>query len=428
MHEFKFSNSMYERLFKHNIMPLFICDKKGEIIAYNKKFKKLYGKKATLKNKNFSEIFKPESKEEKQKFSLIEFGFFEESDAHDLIFNTIKGEKRYVRLWIDAKFDEDLSLAAVEDYTDKRKLELKLTKQNLKLKELKDELEDFNKNLEKKVDKRTKEVKQANKQIKILLERKNQFINELAHDLRTPLTPITYLIESIKEDINNKEMLKDIQIIENNTNYLKNLVEDILKLARIDNNKVEFNFEGANIYDVVQNVIINNQVTFNKLKIRTENKISKKTPEVYIDKLKITEVLENLVMNSTKFMKKGGKLTFSTKKKDNFIIVSVKDDGIGIDKKHLQKIFHEFYKADSSRHHKGSGLGLSICKRIIEKHGGKIWAESKGKGKGTAIKFTIKLLKSIRKSEMKKQKPNNTDIDKKYVNKLKKLKEKLKKN
>jgi PAS domain S-box-containing protein len=418
---------MYQRLFQYNILPLFICDKKGDILGYNNKFNEMYGKKSSIKNMNFSEIFKPESKKEKQKFSLIEFGFFNESEAHDLVFENKEGEKRYVRLWIDAKFEEDISLAAVEDYTEKRKLELKLAEQNEILKKLKNELQDFNIKLEKKVKKRTSQLTKANKEIKILLERKNQFINELAHDLRTPLTPITYLIESIKEDIKDKENLKDLQIIENNANYLKNLVEDILKLARIDNDKVEFNFEDANIYNIIENVISNNKITFDKFKLKLINNLSKKTQKVYIDRLKITEVLENLVMNASKFMDKGDKLTFSVKRKNKFLEVTVKDTGIGIDKEHLDKIFHEFYKADTSRHHKGSGLGLSICKRIIKKHGGDIWAESKGKGKGTSIKFTLKVSKYVSDEHRKQKKSKHKDLDKKYVNKLKKLEKKLKK-
>ncbi|MBN2422430.1 PAS domain S-box protein [Candidatus Woesearchaeota archaeon] len=417
---------MYERLFKHNIMPLFISDKSGRIIAFNTKFTEIVGyEKNKILNRNFSEIFHPETEEEKQKFSLIEFGFFKESDAHDVVLVTKKGTKRYVRLWIDAMFDDELSLAAVEDYTEKRLMELKLAEQNQELKKMKDQLQDFNKKLEAKVNERTSQLLKANEEIKLLLERKNQFINELAHDLRTPLTPITYLVQSMKEEIKSKSILKDMEVIENNANYLKNLVEDILKLARIDNNKIEFNFEDSSMYDITQNIIKNNKITFKKLKLNFVNKVSKNTPTVHIDRLKITEVLENLVMNSTKFMKKGGTMTFSAKETGNFLQFTVKDNGQGIGKDHIDKIFEEFYKADSSRHHKGSGLGLSICRRIIEKHEGKIWAESPGIGKGTSIIFTLKLSKSVSEKDKKPAKQDHKDVDKEYIEKLERIKNKL---
>ena len=81
-------------------------------------------------------------------------------------------------------------------------------------------------------------------------------------------------------------------------------------------------------------------------------------------------------------------LIFNAEIAKKYLTISVTDTGIGIDKEYLNKIFGEFYKIDQARHEHSSGLGLSICKRIIEKHGGKIWAESKGVGKGTIIKFT----------------------------------------
>ena len=106
--------------------------------------------------------------------------------------------------------------------------------------------------------------------------------------------------------------------------------------------------------------------------------------------------------------------------------ISVKDDGVGIEKQHIKKIFSEFYKADTSRHHKGSGLGLSICKRIIEKHGGKIWAESDGKGKGTSIIFTVKISQYVKnKKKSKKEEPKE---DPNYLKKLERIKKKLKKS
>ncbi len=421
----EFSTQMLERLFKHNIMPLFILDKTGEIIAFNLKFQEVtrYSEQE-LVGKSLTTIFQPEKEEEKQKFALMEYGFFKESQAHDVVMISRDSEKRYVRLWIDAQFDDELSLAAVEDYSDKRTMELQLADQNEKLLKMTAELSDFNHRLEIKVQERTIELSKANEEIKILLERKNQFINELAHDLRTPLTPITYLTESLKSDIKDPTVQKDLKIMEDNARYLKLLVEDILKLARIDNNKVEFNYEEADIGEIAGIVSQNNSITFKKLGMTLENKIPKGMPKVYIDKLRITEVFENLVMNSTKFMDKGGKLEFHAVEDDKLIRVSVKDNGIGIDKDQISKLFQEFYKIDSARNPKsGTGLGLSICKRLVEKHGGKIWAESEGVGKGTSIVFTLPISKYVQKEP--RQEVDQPE-DAKYLEKLAKIQEKMK--
>ena len=114
---------------------------------------------------------------------------------------------------------------------------------------------------------------------------------------------------------------------------------------------------------------------------------------VKTDKLRLEELFDNLIGNSVKYSPNGSDITIDARDDGKFVLVSVKDEGVGMNSEQLDHIFEEFYKADESRHDFGSsGLGLSICKRIVEKHGGKIWAESKGKGKGTTMFFTIPTL------------------------------------
>jgi len=122
---------------------------------------------------------------------------------------------------------------------------------------------------------------------------------------------------------------------------------------------------------------------------KVENGINKDIM-VKADKLRLEELFDNLIGNSVKYSPNGGNITIDAKDDGKFVVVSVKDEGTGITSEQLDHIFEEFYKVDESRHDfNSSGLGLPICKRIVEKHGGKIWAESKGKGKGTTMFFTI---------------------------------------
>jgi len=108
------------------------------------------------------------------------------------------------------------------------------------------------------------------------------------------------------------------------------------------------------------------------------------------DKLRLEELFDNLIGNSIKYSPNGGNITIDAEDDGKFVVVFVKDEGTGMTSEQLEHVFEEFYKADESRHDfNSSGLGLSICKRIVEKHGGKIWAESEGKGKGTTMFFTI---------------------------------------
>ena len=102
------------------------------------------------------------------------------------------------------------------------------------------------------------------------------------------------------------------------------------------------------------------------------------------------ELFDNLLGNSVKFTPNGGTITIDAKKNNNDITISLKDTGIGMDRKEIIHIFDEFYKVDESRHDMSSvGLGLAICKRIVEKHNGKIWAASQGKGKGTTMYISL---------------------------------------
>jgi two-component system sensor histidine kinase VicK len=111
---------------------------------------------------------------------------------------------------------------------------------------------------------------------------------------------------------------------------------------------------------------------------------------VKADKIWLAEVFDNLISNAVKYTPEGGVITCDAKDDGTFVTVSVADTGIGIGKDQLDRVFEEFYKVDSSRHDLGSsGLGLPICKRIVEKLGGRIWAESPGPGKGTTIFFTL---------------------------------------
>ena len=127
------------------------------------------------------------------------------------------------------------------------------------------------------------------------------------------------------------------------------------------------------------------------LNTQIENKIDEKTI-VNADKLRISEVFKNLITNAVKYTPEdGGKITIDAKKEDKFVTVSVQDTGMGMTKDQIKKVFDEFYKAKADTgDYQSSGLGLAICKRIVEKHGGKIWVESPGPKMGSTFFFTVK--------------------------------------
>jgi signal transduction histidine kinase len=253
-----------------------------------------------------------------------------------------------------------------------------------KLAETEQKLNELNHNLEQRVLDRTVEVNK-------LLRHKTKFIDSLSHDLGTPLTPLVTLLPIVKENTKDPKMAELIDTCIRNAEYIKRVVNNTRKLAEISSTDLLLKKE--NLFDAIEELKIKYEVVFKSFGIEVKNEIEK---EVFVktEKPKLTEILDQLTSNAVYSMPDGGKLTFESRyvEKENgpFIQISITDTGIGLTRDESDHIFEEFYKIDESRHKLDStGLGLSICKNIVEKHGGKIWSDSHGKGTGTTIHFTI---------------------------------------
>ena len=261
------------------------------------------------------------------------------------------------------------------DVTDRKNAERKF-------REAHHELQELNKTLEEKVEERTKEIDQ-------LLKHKDEFIHQLGHDLKNPLGPLINLLPILQrgeDDPRRKEMF---MVINRNVGYMKNLVTKTLELARLNSPNTSFNFEELNLSEQVNEIIETNKLTFKHRNLLVENRVSSDLI-VSADSLRLDELLTNIINNAVKYTPEQGKIIVDAIEDNNHIRVSVADTGIGMTEKQIMHMFDEFYKADPSRHDfDSSGLGMSICKRIVEKHGGRIWAESNGPGKGSTFYFTL---------------------------------------
>jgi signal transduction histidine kinase len=250
------------------------------------------------------------------------------------------------------------------------------------LKDTREILEIINNELERKVKKRTKEINK-------LLEQKDDFIDQLGHDLKNPLGPLINLIPVLKKRDKNSENKEILDILDRNIQYMKNLVVKTIELAKLNSPNTMLNLQDTNLLEELNKVIDQNRLIINENNIKIINNINEKTL-VSADKLRLTEVFTNLITNSVKYSKDSGTIIFDAEYGHNFVTISVKDDGIGMTKEQISHIFDEFYKADESRHDfDSSGLGMPICKRIIEKHGGRIWVKSDGIGMGSTFYFTL---------------------------------------
>jgi K+-sensing histidine kinase KdpD len=232
------------------------------------------------------------------------------------------------------------------------------------------------------------------------------FINVAAHELRTPIQPIIGFTEHLRTKITDREQLGFIDIIYRNTKRLKKLSEDILEVSKIENNLLNLNKEEFKIKELILQIISDYKKEAETKNIEFEF-IDHYNNDFYIyaDKDRISQVISNLIGNSIKFItdEKGSKVSISVKKRtkdkdeedddfddnacsnNNMITITIKDDGVGIDKDILPILFTKF----ASKSFQGTGLGLYICRNIVKAHGGSIWAKNNNDRKGATFSFTL---------------------------------------
>lgn len=229
-------------------------------------------------------------------------------------------------------------------------------------------------------------------QEKIDRERR-EFVANVSHELRTPLTTMKSYLEALAEGAWQDKAIapRFIEVVQTETERMIRLVNDLLQLSKLDSKDYKLNKSWVNFSEYFHKVIDRFELTKSE-NITFVRKIPKEAIFIEIDKDKITQVLDNIISNAIKYSPQGGKITFRVRELADEIIVSVSDEGVGIPKADLAKVFERFYRVDKARSRKlgGTGLGLAIAKEVVIAHGGTIWAESK-EHKGTTIFFTLPL-------------------------------------
>ena len=220
------------------------------------------------------------------------------------------------------------------------------------------------------------------------------FVSNVSHELRTPLTSVKSYLEALDEGALYEPVAPDfIKVSLDETNRMMRMVTDLLHLSRIDNASGHLDVELINFTAFIT-FILNR---FDKMRSQDEDKKYELVRDypinsvwIEIDTDKMTQVIDNILNNAIKYSPDGGKITVSMKTTDDQMILSISDQGLGIPKEDLPKIFDRFYRVDKarSRAQGGTGLGLAIAKEIIKQHNGFIWAKSEY-GKGST--FTIVL-------------------------------------
>src|SRR5574340_1414971 len=248
----------------------------------------------------------------------------------------------------------------------------------------------------KKIEENEAHIREQYEQLRKTDKSKEEFLTMITHELKTPLVPIQGYVDILLTDAFGKltdAQRQRLEMIKLNSKTLSKLMTDLLDVQKIEIGQLRVSKVRHNLADLLQRLVENMKPTMEKYDIKILTQLQ---PDLFClcDSLRIEQVINNLISNAIDFCPKdNGKILIKLYAESNNAKIVVKDNGIGISKNKLEQIFVKFYQIDTSatREHGGSGLGLVVCKGIIEAHGGKIWAESEGDGNGAEIHMLLPL-------------------------------------
>jgi signal transduction histidine kinase len=249
-----------------------------------------------------------------------------------------------------------------------------------------DQLQSYTTSLEQKVSEKTAQLELANRH-------KSEFLTNMSHELRTPLNAVIGFSDVLKEqyfgELNAKqqEYVKDIN---ESGQHLLSLINDILDLSKIEAGHMDLDLSEFSLPMALGNAMVLVRERAHRQQLQLRSDVASDVALVTADERKFKQILINLLTNAVKFSYPGGWVEVTVRRDKNSVVITVKDSGLGIAREDQAAIFEEFHqlKSTGSAKLEGTGLGLSLAKRLVELHGGKIWVES-AVGKGAAFSFTL---------------------------------------
>ncbi|HEV2123655.1 MAG TPA: ATP-binding protein [Chloroflexota bacterium] len=220
---------------------------------------------------------------------------------------------------------------------------------------------------------------------------RREFVGNVSHELRTPIASLKALVETLEEGALEdppaaREFLEQMHV---EVDSLAQLVHELLELSRIESGEAPICPERVEPVELLEQAARRLRRQAERAHVTVDIVAEPDVPWVWADPSHIERVLINLLHNAIKFTPKEGRITLTARPQAKSVRILVADNGIGIEAKDLPRLFERFYKVDRSRASGGTGLGLAIAKHIVQAHGGQIWAESRGEGKGSTFAFTL---------------------------------------
>jgi len=391
--ELQSSNIFMESMFDSIRDPMTVLDKNGTIIQVNKVAMDIYGK--DIVGKKCYSVYKGREAicDDCPTMKSIETLSPETAEHY------VKRDNKYVFIASYPILDNEGKLKSI----------IKIVRDITTQKKLEKELQNYTANLEKTVEERTRDLKLTNKELEqrsLQIERANEelrsldkmkdtMIRDVTHELKSPVAQVQMAIDLWTSEVNkgevDKEKEKKLQkIFRDNIQRLKRTIQSILDLSVLESGRVKYKRDRLDLQEIIHQVTEGLKLLASKKNLTLTAKVNDKLPVVLGDKQEITRVISNLIDNAIKYSTVG-KIIVSAVARYREIEVAVKDTGIGIStpRGHYDKLFDRFFQEKARSD--GAGVGLAICKKIIEAHGGRIWAESEGKDKGSTFKFNLPL-------------------------------------
>jgi len=236
------------------------------------------------------------------------------------------------------------------------------------------------------------EIDEKGRQLQVASQHKSEFLANMSHELRTPLNAIIGFSEVLTDrmfgELNEKqeEYLKDIYA---SGTHLLSLINDILDLSKIEAGRMELELTDFDLPTALDNALILVRERAGRRSLAFATSIDARLGQIRADERKVRQVILNLLSNAIKFTPDGGRIEVGAVPKDGFVEVSVSDTGVGIAPEDLEAVFEEFRQVGTAdKKAEGTGLGLTLCRKFIELHGGRIWVKSQV-GVGSTFSFTI---------------------------------------
>jgi two-component system phosphate regulon sensor histidine kinase PhoR len=229
-------------------------------------------------------------------------------------------------------------------------------------------------------------------QLKQLDQIRSDFVANVSHELRTPLSILRGYIETLREHpkLSRQEFSRVLEVMERHSERLGLLVEDLLTLAQLESGNSNLQWSDLRLSELFSGVMRDWENEFEKKQLKVIVDLPPDLPAIRADEARLREVLDNLLDNAVKYSREHGEIRLQAGRCDDQMVLSVSDNGIGIGREDLPRIFERFYRADKARSRElgGTGLGLAIVKHITQLHGGRVEAESE-LGRGTTIRVML---------------------------------------